>query len=115
MVVGFERFAPGRAGRSRPAGARFAWLSITPEPERELPAAIAELRAGGSPSPALVEAERARVERLVTRASRRAWTAYLTEAGDMARAAEPSDARRIVLEVIENHDNLKLGLPGGTR
>ena len=115
MVVGFQRFAPGRAGRSRPAGARFAWLSITPEPERELPAAIAELRAGGSPSPALVEAERARVERLVTRASRRAWTAYLTEAGDMARAAEPSDARRIVLEVIENHDNLKLGLPGGTR
>jgi hypothetical protein len=114
-VAGFERFAPARAGRSRPAGARFAWLSITPEPERELPAAIAELRAGGAPSPALVEAERARVETLVTRASRRAWTAYLTEVGDMARAAEPSEAREIVLDVIDNHDNLKLGLPGGTR
>jgi hypothetical protein len=33
----------------------------------------------------------------------------------MARAAEPSQAREIVLEVIENHDQLKLGLPGGTR
>jgi hypothetical protein len=97
-----------------PFGARFAWLSITPEPERELPAAIAELRTGGSPDPAAVEAERARVERLVTRASRRAWTAYLSEAGDMARAAEPSEAREIVLDVIKNHDNLKLGLPGGT-
>jgi len=97
-----------------PFGARFAWLSITPEPERELPAAIAELRAGGPPESTLVEAERARVERLVTRASRRAWTAYLSEVGDMARAAEPGEAREIVLEVIENHDNLKLGLPGGT-
>jgi hypothetical protein len=96
-----------------PFGARYAWLSITPEPERELPAAIAELRAGGVPGPALVEAERARMERLVTRGSRRAWTAYLAEVGDIARAAEPGEAREIVLDVIENHDNLKLGLPGG--
>ena len=45
-------------------GARHAWLSITPEPERELPAAVAALRAGGTPSGAAVEAERARAERL---------------------------------------------------
>jgi hypothetical protein len=114
-VAGSERFAPGRAGRLRLGGARYAWLSITPEPERELPAAIAELRAGGRPDAVAVEAERSRVERLVTRASRRAWTAYLAEVGDMARAAEPGEAREIVLEVIDNHDNLKLGLPGGTR
>jgi hypothetical protein len=87
-------------------GGRDAWLSITPEPERELPEAVAALRPGGS-----VDVERARIERLVTRGSRRAWTAYLAEAASLARAAPPSDARSIVLEVIDNHDNLKLGLP----
>ena len=89
-----------------PFGARDAWLSITPEPERELPEAVAALRPEGS-----VEAERARVERLVTRGSRRAWTAYLAEAAALARDAPPGEARSIVLDVIENHDNLKLGLP----
>jgi hypothetical protein len=98
--------------------ARNAWLSITPEPERELPRAIAALRAGGKPSPGAVEAERARAERIVTHGSRRAWTAYLEEAGELARAGgddagELADARAIVLDVIDNHDKLKLGLPGG--
>jgi hypothetical protein len=103
-VSGKERGAPGRAGRLRPAGARHAWLSITPEPERELPDAVAALR-GGS-----VIVERERVERLVLRGSRRAWSAYLTEALELARHAPPSEARDLVLDVIENHDNLKLGL-----
>jgi hypothetical protein len=88
-----------------PFGARDSWLSITPEPERELPEAVAELRGNGS-----VEAERARVERLVTRGSRRAWSAYLREVAELARDAPPSEARDIVLDVIHNHDNLKLGL-----
>jgi hypothetical protein len=97
-------------------GARHAWLSITPEPERELPAAVAALRAGGTPSGAAVEAERARAERLVTHGSRRAWAAYIEEAGALAGAI-PADgelgaARRLVLDVIHNHDQLKLGLPG---
>jgi hypothetical protein len=96
-----------------PFGPRNAWLSITPEPERELPVAVAELREGGPPSPASVAAEEARVERLVTRASRRAWAAYLTEALDLARAAPPGRAREVVLDVIDNHEHLKLGLPGG--
>jgi hypothetical protein len=94
-------------------GPRHAWLSITPEPERELPAAVAELREGGVPSPASIAAEEARVERLVTRGSRRAWAAYLREAADLARTAPPGAAREIVLDVIDNHDNLRLGLPGG--
>ena len=85
-------------------GARHLWLSITPEPERELPDAVAALR--GSP----VEAERARVEKLVLRGSRRAWNAYLSEALELARKAPPGDAREVVLDVIKNHDNLKLGL-----
>jgi hypothetical protein len=101
----------------RPARARHAWLSITPEPERELPAAVAALRAGGTPEPAAVEAERRRIEQLVTRGSRRAWTTYVAEAADLAGTAAPegelAEARALVLEVIDNHDNLKLGLPGG--
>jgi hypothetical protein len=101
----------------REARTRHAWLSITPEPERELPAAIATLRAGGPPSGPAVEAERQRVERLVTRASRRAWMRYIAAAAELARAAsadgELADARALVLEVIDNHDNLRLGLPGG--
>jgi len=96
-------------------GARQAWLSITPEPERELPEAVAALRAGGVPSAAAVEVERTRAERLVTRGSRRAWAAYLQEAGALARNApattELEAARALVLDVIDNHDNLKLGLP----
>lgn len=95
-----------------PFGPRHAWLSITPEPERELPAAIAEVREGGPPRPSAVAAEEARVERLVTRGSRRAWTAYLAEAAELARAAPAGPARDLVLDVIENHDNLTLGLPG---
>jgi hypothetical protein len=83
---------------------RHAWLSITPEPERELPDAVAALR-GSS-----IAAERARVERLVLRGSRKAWTAYLTEARELARNAPPGKSRDIVLDVIENHDNLRLGL-----
>jgi hypothetical protein len=87
-----------------PFGARQAWLSITPEPEKELPAAIAALRHVS------VETERARMEKLVLRGSRRAWNAYLSEAFELATGAPPSDARDLVLDVIENHDNLKLGL-----
>jgi hypothetical protein len=89
-----------------PFGARYAWLSITPEPERELPGAVAELRGTSA------EKERLRVEALVVRASRRTWSAYLREISELARAAPPGEARDIVLEVIENHNNLKLGLPG---
>ncbi|MET0513228.1 MAG: hypothetical protein ABW135_16270 [Thermoleophilaceae bacterium] len=102
-----QRFAPGLAGRLRRAGARYAWLSITPEPERELPDAVAELRGTD------VVAERARVERLVSHGRRRAWNAYMAEAAALAANAPPGEAREIVLDVVHNHDNLKLGLPGG--
>jgi hypothetical protein len=95
-------------------GARHAWLSITPEPERELPEAIATLRAAGAPAQALVERETAHVERLVTRGSRRAWRAYLAEVSELAREAPGeggvAEARALVDEVIRNHDNLALGL-----
>jgi hypothetical protein len=54
---------------------------------------------------------------LVTRGSRRAWTAYIADAAALARAAggegEVAEARALVLDVVDNHDNLRLGLPGG--
>jgi hypothetical protein len=100
--------------RVGPSGSRHAWLSITPEPEHDLPGAIAALRASGPPPPELVDEEQARAERLVTRGSRRRWRAYLAEAAALAGAAEGderlADARAVVEEVIENHDNLALGL-----
>jgi hypothetical protein len=98
-------------------GARHAWLSITPEPERELPYALATVRAGGPPEAAAVDAELARMERLITRGGRRAWLAYLREARELAERAPgtgaPGEARAVVLDVIDNHDQLTLGLPSG--
>ena len=97
-----------------PLGARHAWLSLTPEPERELPEAIATLRAGGPPPAELVERECARAERLVTHGSRRGWRAYLAEAATLARAAEGdpelAEARAAIDDILENHENLALGL-----
>ncbi|HEX2467530.1 MAG TPA: hypothetical protein VHJ54_04930 [Solirubrobacterales bacterium] len=94
------------------AGDRRAWLSLTPEPEGELPRAIAALRAGADPTPEAVAAERRRVERLVLRGRRRAWRRWLAETRALAEAAEdrqPGEAR-IALDVISNHDALWLGI-----
>jgi hypothetical protein len=97
----------------RPFGARHRWLSITPEPELELPEALAALRAGGAPSAALVELERARAERLVTRGTRRAWRRYLAESLALARSSgDPAvaEARAVVEDVVLNHNQLELAL-----
>jgi hypothetical protein len=99
-------------------GTRRAWLSITPEPERELPAAVAALRAGGAPAPEAVARERRRIERFVVRARRRPWLAYMREAGLLversAGSTEPAvvHARAVATEVVQNHHGLLLGLPG---
>ncbi|MFI8823764.1 hypothetical protein [Streptomyces sp. NPDC053431] len=62
------------------------WLGLTPEPERELPEAVAVLRASAQATPhptadraRLAAAERRRVEHLVLRGSRRGWLRYLAE------------------------------------
>ncbi|SEE08858.1 hypothetical protein [Streptomyces sp. TLI_105] len=72
---------------------RLDWLGLTPEPERELPAAVAALRASlgtaHHPPPGRAElaaAERRRVERLVLRGSRHSWLRYLTEATALVTA-----------------------------
>jgi hypothetical protein len=98
---------------------RREWLSITPEPERELPRAIATLKAGGRPSEEAVEHERERAERLVLHGTRRRWRAWLREAERLAGRVDPergagelAAAREHALAVIDNHDALMLGLSG---
>jgi hypothetical protein len=89
-----------------------AWLSLTPEPELELPRAIAALRAGEDPSPAAVAAEAERIERLVLGARRRGWQQWLEETRGLAERGLESQpaAARLALDVIDNHDALALGL-----
>jgi hypothetical protein len=96
-----------------------SWLSVTPEPERELPEALATLRHEADPPPrqAVLE-ERARIEKLILHGSQRDWLAYLTRALDLTEQARHSNdpgvvrARAVTREVIANHHNLLLGLPG---
>src|SRR5436190_19031700 len=90
------------------------WLSLTPEPERELPAIVASLRAGGAPDPTAVARERARVEEVVLRGTEDDWLAYVGEALRLALEApdDRSGRRSVALEVLANHHRLLLGLPG---
>ena len=104
-------------GASR-LGGRSTWLSITPEPERELPRVAATLAQRGSPSPRAVADETARVEQLVLHGSQRDWLRYLhglVELIDSTAADADADvqlARARAAAVISNHHNLLLALPG---
>jgi hypothetical protein len=95
-----------------------SWLSVTPEPERELPQVVATLVHGGSPPSGAVATEAARIERLVLRGSQRAWLSYLHRVVELidSRAGDPDPgverARLRATAVISNHHNLLLGLPG---
>jgi hypothetical protein len=94
-----------------------SWLSVTPEPERELPDALATLRHEGTPPEEAVERERERIEGLILRGRRRDWVAYMGEAlatAERARDVDDPDverAREVAETVIVNHNNLLLGLP----
>ncbi|MFC9504247.1 hypothetical protein [Streptomyces sp. NPDC057002] len=96
------------------------WLGLTPEPEQELPTAVAALRAradGRPPSP-LVAAERRRVERLVLRGTQRGWLRYLGEVTELvveaATGSGTADPRAALLagEVVLDHHRMLIGLPG---
>jgi hypothetical protein len=97
---------------------RATWLSITPEPERELPEAVATLTAGRRADPVAVAAERERIERIVLRRGQRRWLTYLHDVVELierrTQSADPEVRRageRARL-VVANHHNLLLGLPG---
>ena len=97
---------------------RATWLSVTPEPERELPEAVATLAADRQATDDAVAAERARVERLVLHGSQRRWLLYLHGVVDLIERRSASDdpdvqrARSRAVAVIANHHNLLLALPG---
>jgi hypothetical protein len=96
---------------------RASWLSVTPEPERELPVAVATMRVGHRATGAAIAAEQARIERLVLRGSQRRWLEYLHEVVGLITRAGVADpdvaaARARATKVLANHHNLLLGLPG---
>lgn len=101
---------------------KLVWLGLTPEPERELPPAVAALRAqahGPGPGWAAWEhAERRRVERLVLHGGQRGWLRYLAEVTDLvtgvASGTVPGDPRAALLaaEVVLEHHRMLIGLPG---
>jgi hypothetical protein len=92
------------------------WLSLTPEPERELPDAVATLRHGSAAPPERLAAERARFERLIVHARRRAYQRWLGEARTLAAAGmrdpdpELRSAAETTIAVIDNHEALRSGL-----
>ncbi|MFJ8011469.1 hypothetical protein [Streptomyces sp. NPDC096339] len=101
---------------------RLDWLGLTPEPERELPVALAALRASARTERAepaeLAAAERRRVERLVLHGSRHGWLRYLAEVTELvttaAAGAEQVDraAALHAAEVVLDHHRMLIGLPG---
>ncbi|MDL2079785.1 hypothetical protein QNN03_25405 [Streptomyces sp. GXMU-J15] len=95
------------------------WLGLTPEPEQELPAAVAALRSppDDRPPSVLVAAERRRVQRLVLRGTQRAWLRYLHEVTELVvEAARSRTADRgaalLAGEVVLDHHRMLIGLPG---
>jgi hypothetical protein len=97
---------------------RASWLSVTPEPERELPQAVATLAARRRPPVAAVDRERARIERLVLRGGQRRWLSYLHEVVELIDDTALDDdhdvarARARATAVVFNHHNLLLALAG---
>jgi hypothetical protein len=97
---------------------RSEWLSITPEPEAELPAAVATLRSGAPANESQVAAEAGRIARLITRSGQRPWLRYLrsvlvlieSRAGSSDPVVRGAGARATA--VLSNHHNLLLALPG---
>lgn len=97
---------------------RTVWLSITPEPERELPAVVATLRAGEPASDGQVRTEADRIARLITRTGQRQWLRYLHGVLRLAESRVDSRDPAVVAAaaraaaVLRNHHNLLLALPG---
>jgi hypothetical protein len=91
------------------------WLSITPEPESELPRLVVMLRDGRA-EPGAVQQEEARIERLILRGSERRWLGYLQSVVELiasrAQSPEPeiANARTRAMRVVANHHGLLLGV-----
>jgi hypothetical protein len=80
------------------SGSRLVWLGLTPEPERELPVAVATLRAhrargAGAPTgrelEPWIEAEVRRIDALILHGTQRTWLRYLSEVTALIQATAP--------------------------
>ena len=97
---------------------RGIWLSLTPEPERELPRLLATLAHGAAPPPEALVVEEQRIRRLVLRGTQQSWLRYLHRAVELVESrsadADPvlAEARTTAIKVLANYHNLLLGLPG---
>jgi hypothetical protein len=97
---------------------RASWLSVTPEPERELPAAVATLEHGGRATDEAIAVRAAEIERLILRGSERRWDRYMHRVVELidgrAGDGDPdvAHARDVAIAVVANHHNLLLALPG---
>ncbi len=97
--------------------AGIGWLSLTPEPERELPPVVAALRSGeGRGLGEALDRERSAVEEIVVRGRESDWLGYLSEVVslllDSPEVGLSAAQREAALEVLANHHRLLLGLPG---
>ncbi|MCV7408648.1 hypothetical protein AWC05_19980 [Mycobacterium florentinum] len=99
--------------REKPFRAPTAWLGLTPEPERSLPALLAGLQ-----GEATVARERNYVTRLILRGTSRRWLRYLDRAAQLAldvagghRQGDPQLALAVA-HVVLDHDRMLIGLPG---
>ncbi|MFC4611261.1 hypothetical protein ACFO9E_26205 [Streptomyces maoxianensis] len=100
----------------------FFWLGLTPEPERELPSAVAALRTRDTDTDTVASgpatAERLRVEGLILHGNRRSWLRYLSEVTSLvtsvADGSLPGDRGAALLagEVVLDHHRMLIGLPG---
>ncbi|MCZ7462076.1 hypothetical protein [Streptomyces sp. WMMC940] len=98
------------------------WLGLTPEPERELPPAVAALRTrapgAGAEAREPAAAERRRVERLILHGSERSWLRYLAEVTELVTsvadgtAAGDPGAALVAGEVVLDHHRMLIGMPG---
>jgi hypothetical protein len=89
-----------------------AWLSLTPEPERNLPELLALLGRSSE------RREEDRMTRMVLRGTSRRWLRYLDRAAAVAldvadgtRDGDPELALAVV-DVVLEHDRMLIGLPG---
>ncbi|CDO88228.1 hypothetical protein AWC29_20955 [Mycobacterium triplex] len=105
-----QKWAPAR---QKPFRAPTAWLGLTPEPERSLPALLAGLQ-----GEATVSRERNNVTRLILRGTNRRWLRYLDRAAQLAldvaggtREGDPHLALAVA-HVVLDHDRMLIGLPG---
>jgi hypothetical protein len=112
--------APMSEGYMR-SGSRLVWLGLTPEPERELPVAVAALRAHRADPAATdidlrpwIDAEARRIDSLIMHGTQRSWLRYLSEVTALVTTADTENPTTVLhaAETVLEHHRMLIGLPG---